>query len=128
MPMAYILAPATHLILAGMCFLIAVVAAWRGGYALCEGLRAADRPEGTLWLVRGIRGGIVAVGLVALGSGMLLASKGLLVFGVIFLAEELYETGVVLLTLRAGQEGWWEHTPIWPAGASPGEPFTVETR
>ena len=35
-------------------------------------------------------------------SGVLLASKGLLVFGVIFLAEELYETSVVLLALRAG--------------------------
>jgi hypothetical protein len=37
----------------------------------------------------------------ALGGGVLLASKGLLVFGAIFLGEELYETGVVLLALRA---------------------------
>jgi hypothetical protein len=28
------------------------------------------------------------------------------VFGVIFLVEELYETGVVLLALRAGQQGY----------------------
>jgi hypothetical protein len=52
--------------------------------------------------VRGIRGVIVAVGLGALSGGLLFASKGLLVFGAIFLGEELYETGVVLLALRAG--------------------------
>jgi hypothetical protein len=39
---------------------------------------------------------------------VLLMSRGLLVFGAIFLGEELYETGVVLLALRAGQQGWWE--------------------
>jgi uncharacterized membrane protein YadS len=43
------------------------------------------------------------VSLAALGGGILFASKGLLVFGVIFLGEELCETGVVLLAPRAGQ-------------------------
>jgi hypothetical protein len=52
--------------------------------------------------VRGIRGGIVALGMGALSGGVLLANKGLLVFGAIFLGEELYETGIVLLALRAG--------------------------
>jgi hypothetical protein len=35
-------------------------------------------------------------------GGVLFANKGLLVFGTIFLGEEFYETGVVLLALRAG--------------------------
>jgi hypothetical protein len=109
-PMAYILEAPIHIMLAGTCFLIAVAAAWRGMHGLSTGLREADRPAGALWIVRGIRGAIVAVGLVAIGSGLLLASKGLLMFGAIFLAEELYETGVVLLTLRAGQKGWWVQT------------------
>ena len=43
----------------------------------------------------------------ALGGRMLLANTGLVVFGVIFLGEELYETGVILLALRAGQRGVW---------------------
>jgi len=53
-------------------------------------------------VVRGIRGVIVAVSVAALGGGMLFASTGLVVFGLIFLGEQLYETGVVLLALRAG--------------------------
>jgi hypothetical protein len=108
--MAYIFEPPMHAMLAGVCFLIAVAAAWRGGYGLFKGLHEADRPSGALWLVRGIRGVIVAVAMMALGSGVLLSSKGLLVFGAIFLGEELYETGVVLLTLRLSQKGWWEQT------------------
>ena len=54
---------------------------------------------------------IVAVSLAALGGGVLCASPGLLVFGLIFLGEELYETGVVVLALRAGQRGVWGQTP-----------------
>jgi hypothetical protein len=107
----YILELPMHVMFAGMCFLIAVAAAWRGGYGLSKGLREASHPAGALWLVRGIRGAVVAVGMVALGSGMLLASKGLLVFGAVFLGEELYETAVLLLTLRLGQKGWWEQAP-----------------
>jgi hypothetical protein len=38
----------------------------------------------------------------ALSGGVLSANKGLLTFGAIFLGEELYETGFVLLPLRAG--------------------------
>jgi hypothetical protein len=49
--------------------------------------------------VRGIRGVIVAVSLAAVGGGVLLASPGLLVCGLIFLGEELYITRVVLLAL-----------------------------
>jgi hypothetical protein len=54
---------------------------------------------------------IVAVSLAALGGGVLFASKGLLLIGAIFLGEELYETGVILLVLRAGQRGAWAQSP-----------------
>jgi hypothetical protein len=93
--------PPMNLLLAMPGFLMAVGAAWRGAQLLVRGLRQADHPAGALWVVRGIRGVIVAIGLAALSGGVLLASKGLLVFGVIFLGEELYETGVVLLALRS---------------------------
>jgi hypothetical protein len=98
-----VLPPPLNLLLAGLCFLMAVAAAWRGAHGLVKGLREADRPSGALWVVRGIRGVIVAVSMVALSGGVLWASTGLLAFGVIFLGEELYETGVVLLALRVGQ-------------------------
>ena len=39
-----------------------------------------------------------------LAAGVLYANKWLLIFGAIFLAEELYETGVVILALRAGEK------------------------
>ncbi len=100
--MAFIHEPPLSLGLAMLCFLIAVGAACRGVHLLVRGLRQASQPTGALWVARGLRGVIVAVGAASLGGGVLLASKGLLVFGVIFLAEELYETSVVLLALRAG--------------------------
>jgi hypothetical protein len=100
--MAFICEPPVNFLLAAWCLLMATGAAWRGAQLLLKGLRSANHPAGALWLVRGIRGVIIAVGMAALGGGVLWANKGLLVFGVIFLGEELYETGVVLLTLRAG--------------------------
>jgi hypothetical protein len=90
-----------NLMLAVLCFLTVVGAAWRGARLLAHGLCQAEYPYGALWVVRGIRGVIIAVSIAALGGGVLLESKGLLVFGATFLGEELYETGVVILALRA---------------------------
>jgi hypothetical protein len=108
--MNVILEPPMNVFLAVCCWLLAVCATWRGGQWLVNGLREADRPSGAVGVVRGIRGIILAVSLAALGGGVLLASPGLLVFGAIFLGEELCETGVVLLALHAGQQGRWERT------------------
>jgi hypothetical protein len=99
--MVVICAPPMHLLLAMLGFLTAAVAAWRGSQLLLRGLRQVDHPVSTLWVVRGIRGVIVGIGLAALSGGLLLGNKGLLAFGLIFLGEELYETGVVLLALRS---------------------------
>ena len=100
--MASICEPPMNLLLATLFFLIAVGAAWRGVHLLVQGLRQADHPSGALWVVRGIRGWIIALSMGVLSGGVLWANKGLLVFGAIFLGEELYETGFVLLALRAG--------------------------
>jgi hypothetical protein len=96
-----------HLILAALLWLLAAVALWRGIWGLATGLCELNHPASALRVVRGIRGVIVAVSMAVLGGGMLFASTGLVVFGVIFLGEELYETGVILLALRAGQRGVW---------------------
>ena len=84
--------------------LLALAAVWpacRGvrliGRALCE----TDDPQSSLWLIRGIRGVVVAIGVVALAAGLGFDQRWLVAFGVVFLAEELYETGVVALVLRA---------------------------
>jgi hypothetical protein len=73
----------------------------RGVRLVARALRRADEPGSSLTLIRGIRGIVVAVATAALAAGTLFDQAWLLVFGVIFLAEELYEIGVVALVLRA---------------------------
>ena len=48
--------------------------------------------------------GVVAVAAGALAGGLHFEQTWLLVFGGVFLAEEIYETGVVALILRAAPE------------------------
>jgi hypothetical protein len=98
--MPYTHTPPIHLVMATLGLILAIAAAWRGLRQLAAGLRQATRPAGALGVARGLRGVVAAVGLAALSAGLLLSSRGLLAFGVIFLAEELYETGVVILALR----------------------------
>jgi hypothetical protein len=100
-----------YVMLAVLLWLMSAGAAWEGVRLLVKGLSGVDQTASALWVVRGIRAVIVAVSLAAFGGGVLFASKGFLVFGVIFLGEELYETGVVLLALRAGQRGMWAQKP-----------------
>jgi hypothetical protein len=94
--------------LCAVAVLAALAGAWAGGRGvglLRRGLRSADDPRAPLWVIRGIRGIVVAVSAAALAGGILFEQTWLLVFGAIFLAEELYETGVVALVLRAGHAG-----------------------
>jgi hypothetical protein len=75
-------------------------AAAHGARLMVRALRRADDPTSSLTLIRGIRGLVVGVAAGALAGGMLFAQTWLLVFGGVFLAEELYETGIVVLILR----------------------------
>jgi hypothetical protein len=52
----------------------------------------ADDPVSPLRAVRGIRGVVIGAAAWALAAGLLLEQPWLLVFGAVFLAEELYET------------------------------------
>ena len=84
--------------------LLALAAVWpavRGGRLIARALREAGDDEASLRLIRGIRGVVVAVGLEALAAGLGFGERWLIAFGLVFLAEELYETGVVALVLRA---------------------------
>src|SRR5260370_29658049 len=74
-------------------------AAARGGREVGRGVRHAE----PLPLVRGIRGCVVAVVAGTSALGLLAAQTGLLVFGAIFLAEELYETGVLIAIIRSAR-------------------------
>jgi len=87
--------------------LLVLGGAWagsRGGRLIVRSLTRADEPSASLWLIRGIRGVVVAVAAGALAGGLQFEQTWLLVFGGVFLAEELYETGVVALILRFAPE------------------------
>ena len=88
-------------VVASLLALGGVWASIRGARLFVRGCRAADHPSASLWVIRGIRGLVVAVGVWALAGGVLFGQAWLLAFGAVFLAEELYETGVVALILRS---------------------------
>lgn len=69
---------------------------------LARGLTHGEHPSAPLWVVRGLRGIIVAICMAALAVGTVLGQVWLVVFGGLWLAEEIYETGVLALILRAG--------------------------
>jgi hypothetical protein len=87
--------------------LAALGGAWagaRGGRLFTRGLRGGDDPRASLWVVRGLRGMIVWVCLTCLAVGAVFEQAWLLVFAGLWLLEEIYETGVLVLILRAGRE------------------------
>jgi hypothetical protein len=90
----------TASVLAGLFAAGGAWAAVRGARMVVRALRAADDDSSSLSLIRGIRGLIVAIAAWALAGGLILTQTWLLVFGGVFLAEELYETGIVALILR----------------------------
>ena len=98
--MAWVFDPPASFVLASLLFVAACVSAWRGTRLFGQGLRDPEHPEQTLRVVRGIRGTIVAAALVLIAFGILYRQKWLLIFGFVFLGEELLETGVMIFVLR----------------------------
>lgn len=94
--------PAARAALAALLCGAALWAGVRGARHLREALGRGGPPDRSRRLVRGIRSLILGTGALLLAGGALLGSRRLLALGAIFLAEEIYETGVVLLALRAG--------------------------
>jgi hypothetical protein len=88
-------------VLAIALILVATGLGGRGLQLLGRGGRRAGEDAAPLWIARGLRGLVVAIGALSLAGGLLLEQTWLLVFGTIFLAEEIYETGVLILLLRA---------------------------
>ena len=91
----------TEWLLAGLAALGGLWAGARGVGLIVRALRAADHPDGALWLIRGLRGLIVWICLTCLALGVVLEQVWLLVFAGLWLLEEIYETGVLALILRA---------------------------
>ena len=106
----------TTWLVAAILVLGGVAAAVHGARLATRAVRDGDNTASSLWLIRGIRGLVIAVTVWALAAGLLLAQTWLLVFGAVFLAEELYETGVVIVVLR------------WPQRVPGVTPFTASRR
>jgi hypothetical protein len=87
-------------VVATLVILLGVYAGVRGTRLLVRGLTHA----GSLDVIRGVRGIVVAGAAAALAGGVLAAETGFVVLGAVFLAEELYETGVVALIIRYGEK------------------------
>jgi hypothetical protein len=68
-----------------------------------QALRRPEDDGSAFELIRGARAFIVAAALACIALGVSGDSKGLVWFGIAFLAEEIYETGVILLILRYGR-------------------------
>lgn len=97
--MSHLYEPPLNQVAAALLVVLGVYTAARGVRQLVQGLRHAA----SLDLVRGIRGCVVAVVAGTFAVGLLTAQTGLLVFGAIFLGEELYETGVLIAIIRSAR-------------------------
>lgn len=78
----------------------AVLAAVRGAQLLAEAAPRLGERAAAFGLVRGIRALVVAIACACLAAALRFEARGLLCFALGFLAEEIYETGMVLLILR----------------------------
>lgn len=87
-------------IVVGMLVSITTLAAIRGIRLLARGLREA----GSLDVIRGLRGCVIALATAAFAAGVLLPSTGWIIIGLVFLSEELYETAVLALLIRSGEK------------------------
>ena len=94
--------PRGVLIPVALALLLGAWAGARGVRLLARGLRHSDDLDAPLWVIRGFRGVILALCATALSAGAVFEQRWLIVFGAIWLAEEVYETGVLALILRAG--------------------------
>lgn len=84
------------MVIVGACLLgLGMSLLWSGLSGMRRGLRAAQSRT----LVRGIRRLVTAVALAVFALALLTDTRGLMAFAEVFLAEELYETGVLLLIL-----------------------------
>jgi hypothetical protein len=93
------------LVLAMLAVVAGACAGVRGVRLLARGLRGGEDPSAPLWVIRGFRGLIVAICLTSLAVGALLETRWIVVVAALWLAEEVYETGVLALILRAGLPG-----------------------
>jgi hypothetical protein len=99
--MDFLYASAMNHLAAALFLLFGVSVAVRGLGLLFLGIRKPDHPSGPLRVVHGLRAMIVALALVVWAWALLSRKEWLFIIGAIVLTQELYETGILSLILRA---------------------------
>jgi uncharacterized membrane protein HdeD (DUF308 family) len=82
---------------------LAVLFATHGLPRVARAIRERDSDGAPLLLLRGARTLLIGIALAVIAAGQSTGSEALTWFGVAFLAEETYETSLVLLILRWGK-------------------------
>ena len=91
--------PRVRMLLAGMAALAVLLALARARRQLRRAQPTSDAPS-SLALVHGIRALILGAGFAAILAGLLTRTGWPILFGLVFIGEELLETSIMLLALR----------------------------
>jgi hypothetical protein len=79
------------------------VLGWRAVRHFTRVWRDPGHDESGLWLLRGIRGFILAVACGIVALGVALGSRQVVLVGVVIAAEEIYETAMALAVVEYGR-------------------------
>ena len=90
----------SYLVVDGL-IVLAAVCGWRAVRHLARALGTREHDDSSVRLIWGIRALIIAATSLAFALGILYDSRATILIAAVILAEELYETGVVLLVLRS---------------------------
>jgi len=108
----------------GILVSITALVAIRGVRLVARGLREA----GSLDVIRGLRGYVIALATAAFAAGVLLPATGWIIVGLVFLGEELYETGVLALLIRSGDRQPSDDSRENRLAREPSEPMNRRSR
>lgn len=110
--------PIPHALLITVLVLAAAGFLYRSVRLLRRLVRNVQERGSAFTLTRCIRAFIIAVALGCIAGGLQYGGRALVLFGLCFLAEELYETAMILLVLKDGvrrralQGEEWDHLGI----------------
>lgn len=92
----------------GLAALLILAGTWAGirsAAFLTRAYRCPGDPAAPFWVLRGVRAAVLTVAAGATAGGLVYDVSWPLIFSALFLAEELYEAGVLTRILRAGGRG-----------------------
>lgn len=80
--------------------LLAIISLQFGFSNFRRGITKTEHPHTTIWTIRGIRGFIIALAMLCFAIGLFFKTDWLMYFGLVFLAEEILETSIMVLAAK----------------------------